>query len=429
MLSYEVLSTGLRLVMETMPAIRSVTVSAWIATGSRHEYPREAGISHFVEHLVFKGTERRSAESIANAIDSVGGDLNAATDRGTTSYYARVPEDCLELAIDLVADLAARPSFEDHAIETELGVVLEEISRYEDVPDELIHDHLHECLWPGNPLGKAITGDAEALRGLRRGDIVDFHRRRYTTGNMVVSIAGNFDPDAARALAESHFGGLPRGEPGPCGCQDAGPPGTGLRCETRDLEQVHVMLAWPGCSVADPIRYAQAVLDGVYGATASSRLFRRVREERGLVYSIWSEPILHRETGALAVYAGAGAETIEEVVAVTTEQARHLANGGLTREEFELARRQFRGSTALELEATDVRSARNARSVLSHGRPLPYEEFEERLASLTLEDVREAARRSLASAEISGAAIGPIEPATLEACVAEARELAAAASG
>ncbi len=425
MISYEVLHTGLRLAMETMPAIRSVTVSAWIGTGSRHEFPHEAGISHFVEHLVFKGTERRSAESIANAIDSVGGDLNAATDRSTTSFHARVPADCLELAVDLVADLASRPAFAERSLETELGVILEEISRYEDTPEELVHDHLHESLWPDNPLGLPVTGNPEALAALGRAQVVEFHRRRYTAGNAVVSIAGCFEPDEARRLVGEHFRDLPPGEPGPSGYAEAGRITPGLRCQTRDQEQVHLMLAWPGCSVADPARYAQAVLDGTYGATTSSRLFRRVREERGLAYSVWSEPILHTDTGALAVYAGTGAESVEEVVAVTAEQARSLANGGMSPEEFELARRQFRGATALELEATDVRAARNARSTLVHGGPLPYEEFERRLAALRLEDVREAARRSLASAEICGVAIGPIEAEEFAACVREARDRAA----
>ncbi len=410
----ETLDSGLRLVIEPMPSIRSACVAAWIATGSRHERPSEAGVSHLIEHLVFKGAASRSAEEIAVAIDSVGGDLNAATDRETTSYYARVPSDHVDLAIDLVSDVVCRPTLTQQSIDTERQVVLEEIRRYEDTPDELIHDHFCACMWPTNGAGRSILGSDATLNELSRDGILGYYRRRYTAGNAIVSIAGNVDVGEARAMVLERFGDLPAGPPGPSGWERAQADGGGVRCATRDLEQVHVTLGWPAIASSDLRRYTQAVLDGVYGATGSSRLFQQVRENRGLAYSIWSEPILFPDAGALSVYAGTAPENVAELIEVTLAEAAKLADGKFRSDEVRVAREQFKGATALEMEMTDVRASRNARSLLVHGRLILYEEFAQRLDAVTDEDVRDVAREVLRPDRLALAAIGPIEESDLQ---------------
>jgi predicted Zn-dependent peptidase len=408
MITLEALDSGLRLVIETMPSMRSVSVGVWAVTGSRHEFAEEAGVSHFVEHLLFKGTESRSAEQIAVAIDSVGGDLNARTDRETTSFYAKVPCGHLERAVDLLSDMICRPALAKSALETELNVIAEEIKRYEDEPDELVQDVFCESFWPGNPVGRLVTGDLECLARLSGDDIRAFMRRRYTADNLIVSVAGNVDPDDVRRLVTQKFAEVPPAPFGPSAWKSATPLGGAIRCETRDLEQVHLVMGWPGSSAADERRYAQALVDGVFGATPSSRLFQRIREDRGLVYSVWSEAILFCDTGALTVCADTGPGNVAEVMRLVLQEAAALAEDSLGPAELAVAKEQFKGSTALALESTDSRESRNARGVVVLGRPVSFEELESRIEAVSLEAAKAVAREVFSPGLVSLAAVGPI---------------------
>lgn len=375
-----------------------------------------------MEHLLFKGTESRSAEQIAVAIDSVGGDLNARTDRETTSFYAKVPSAHLERAVDLLSDMICRPALTKTALETELNVVAEEIKRYEDEPDELVQDAFCESFWAGNPVGRLVTGDLECLARLSGDDIRTFMRRRYTADNLIVSVAGNVDPAHVRALVAEQLRNVP---PAPCGpsAWEAATPVTGvIRCETRDLEQVHLVMGWPGSSAADERRYAQALVDGVFGATPSSRLFQRIREDRGLVYSVWSEAILFCDTGALTVCADTGSGNVAEVIRLVLQEARALTEDSLGPAELAVSKEQFKGSTALALESTDSRESRNARGIVVLGQPVSYEDLEARIEAVSLEEARALARELFAPGRLSVAAVGPITAEELGQAVADAGE-------
>lgn len=409
MLTTETLDSGVRLVMETMPSLRSVTVGVWILSGSRHEQSDEAGHAHFLEHMAFKGTATRTAERIALEVDRVGGDLNARTDREMTGYGARVPDAHLEMAVDLLSDIAFHPLLSPEGIATERQVIVEEIRRYEDTPDELAVDQLIGVLWAGSTAGAPITGSVADVERATRDSLASFHRSHYRGGNVVVSMAGRFDPDRARDLVRQSTADLPDGGPPLREVGSATPARGVVHCTPRELEQVHLVLGWGGCGACAPERYAQALVDGMFGSTASSRLFQRIREDRGLVYSVWSEPLLLRETGALLVCADTSPGNVPEVLRLILSEAQSLAEGRFSEEELVVAREQLKGSTALSLEATDAREGRNARAVALLGRPVPFDEFAALADAVTREQVENVARTLFHQGPPCVAAVGPIE--------------------
>jgi predicted Zn-dependent peptidase len=386
----------------------------WLATGSRHEKPGEAGKAHFMEHLLFKGTRSRTAEQISLEIDRVGGDLNARTDRETTGYLARVPDGHLDMAVDLLGDMLTHPALPPEGIATERQVIEEEIKRYEDTPDELVVDHAIEALWPESPAGAPITGTLADLEGIDRAGLLAYHGSRYR-----VSMAGNLDPEEATELAERSLADLPDGEPE----RSPEPIHTAretLRCTTKDLEQVHLVLGWAGCGACSHSRYAQALVDGMFGATTSSRLFLRIREERGLVYSVWSEPLLLSDTGALLVCADTSPGNVPEVLRLIYQEARHLSQGRFSDDELEVSREQFKGSTALALESTDSRETRNARAMIFLGQPVPFEEVERRANAVTRHQAEEMGASLFDQGQPCVAAIGPIEEKELRQALDDA---------
>lgn len=411
------LDNGIRLVTETMPSLRSVSVGVWIASGSRHERTGEAGLAHFLEHMVFKGTETRSAERISLEVDRVGGDLNARTDREMVGYSVRVPDAHFDMAVDLLSDMVSHPALAPQAVETERQVIIEEIKRYDDAPEELAADHLIEILWPGNTAGAPITGGLADVVGTTRQGLERFHQNHYRAANTVVSVAGRFDAERARELAERLLSDLPAGQPDVGGVTPAVAAQGAVRCTTRDLEQVHLVLGWGGCGACAQERYAQAMVDGMFGATTSSRLFLRIREERGLVYSVWSEPALLRETGALIVCADSSPGNVPEVLRLILAEARSLAEGRFEADELEVAREQFKGSTALSLESTDSRETRNARGVMYLGRPLAFEEVEGLANAVTRDEAEAMAGRLFGSGMPCVAAVGPIDEKELRAAL------------
>lgn len=414
MVHCETLDNGLRLVVETMPTMRSASVGVWFATGSRDEPHELAGITHFIEHLLFKGTETRSAEEIAVAIDSVGGDLDAATGIETLQCYALVPADHFELAVDLLSDMVLRPQFGEEAVTTELRVVAEEVKQHEDSPAELVHDHFAALLWPGSAVGRGVIGDLERLAELTPDDLRCYWSGIRAGPNAVVSVAGGVRREDAVRLVSERFGALPSDGSPMRQSATAPPQRGGVRCTTRDIEQEHFVIGWPSWPAGDARRRSQTLLDLILGASESSRLWQRIREERGLAYTIWSQTISLRDTGAFAVYAGASPRSVPNVIELVFEEVRAILDGGIGEADVARAKGQCLGGIALALESTSYREARNARAVITSGRPRSYEETRAEIEALTVADIQQAARQILVPSSACIAGIGPAEPAEVE---------------
>jgi len=403
----ETLPNGVRIVAERVEYVPSVSLGIWIGVGSRNETDAQAGISHFIEHMLFKGTRRRSARDIAEELDSVGGRMNAFTDKEYTCYYAKVLTEHLPLAFDLLADMLLEPRLDPSDIECEKNVVIEEIKRHEDTPEDLIHDVLAQNLWADHPLGRPVLGTLDTVQGFTREQIRDYMDQWYTADSIVVAAAGNVDPQELFKLTERYFGSLdgtaPKlslqpPKPRVCSCY-----------LNRSTEQVHLCVGAPGISHDSEDRYAMAVLDVAYGGGVSSRLFQEIRESRGLVYSIGSYFTSYREGGLFAVYAGTSSDTAGEVLRLVEAEEERLRREGFSQEEIDRAKSQIRGSMLLGLESTSTRMTRLGRLELYFGRIVPVEEVLAGIDAVTLDDVHRLCAQVLDSGRHAIAAIGPFE--------------------
>jgi predicted Zn-dependent peptidase len=412
-----VLPGGLRVVTETMPGVLSATLGIWVGVGSRDEDPARAGASHFLEHLLFKGTASRSALEIATAMDAVGGEMNAFTAKEHTCYYANVLASDLPLAVALLADLVteARNTAED--LESERTVVLEEIAMRDDEPSDAVHDLFSETLFGDTPLGRSVLGTVESIEGLTRDDVDGWYRRRYAMPSMVVTAAGRVDHRQVLDLVAAAFGDRLGGEapPAPLRLGDAGPdrPARPAGLIARRTEQTHLLLGLPGLGRLDERRYAAAVLDAAVGGGMSSRLFQEIREKRGLVYSVGSALTHYAGTGSFSVYAGCSKKRVPEVLRLVREELARVAADGLTAEEVARARGQLRGNLVLGLEDTGSRMSRLGKAELSYGEYLPVRDV---LAALDGVDETQVAA---VAAELFGrdtclAVVGPYRDADLD---------------
>lgn len=403
----DVLPNGIRVVTESVSHSHSVSLGIWIGSGSRNETDAQAGISHFIEHMMFKGTRRRSAREIAEALDSVGGRLNAFTDKEHTCYYAKVLAEDLPLAFDVLADMLLESRIDPEEIEREKNVVVEEIKRHEDSPEDLIHDVFARTLWPDHPLGRPVIGSSEVVESFTRDDICGFIDRWYRPDQMVIAAAGKVEHGQVLELADKYFGRLNGRSPQVP--HEPPRPVLGTRYVSRSTEQVHLCIGTAGIPHDSEDRYALAVMDAAYGGGMSSRLFQEIRESRGLVYSIGSYYASYREGGLYAVYAGTSMETADEVVALVEAEGRRLCEEGITDKELERAKRQIRGSMILGLESTSARMTRLGKLELAFGRVIPVDEVLERIEAVTLEDVHQLSSRLLNGGRHAVAAIGPFD--------------------
>jgi predicted Zn-dependent peptidase len=380
------LDNGLRVITERMSHVRSASIGVWVENGSRHEAEAVNGISHFIEHAVFKGTSRRSARAIAEESDRQGGHLNASTGHENTCFHTRVLDEHLPEALDLIADLVTAPAFLPHELERERAVVVEEIKMVEDTPDELIQDIFSEHYWPGHPLGRPIAGSVETVSTFMPEVVSAYFRAHYTGSSTLLTAAGNLDHAEVVALAERLFRDLPVADA--IGA-DAAPPATpALVLEHKDgLEQAHVLLGSPCPSVASPDRYAASLMSSILGDGMSSRLFQRIREERGLVYGIYSSIEAFADTGIHEIAASCSPEHVEEVVELVVEELRRLRVEGPTEEELRVAKEGIKVGTVLSLESTFNRMTRLARNELSFGRQIDLDEVLREINAVTLEDV------------------------------------------
>lgn len=401
----EVLPNGLTILAEEMPNIRSVTLGVWLRQGSRHERAGENGISHFIEHLLFKGTERRTAADIAKTIDSIGGQCDAFTSKEYTCFYARVLDDHLPIAVDLLSDIVLHPKFDPQNIEKERKVIFEEIKMVEDSPDELVYDLFSETFWKSHPLGMPIQGTVESVTALDTETLAAFFRESYHPANVVISAAGHLDPDRfVEAVAKAFAPIRPRGER-----RQVSPPVTRPGVATRDkkdLEQLHLCLGVEAYPQGHEDRHAGYVLNTMLGGTMSSRLFQRIREERGLAYTVFSSINSFMDTGYLMVYAatrpGGGQEVLDQVC---VELAR-LKNEPILPEEVTAAKEHLKGSLMLSLESTSSRMSNLARQDIYFGRQFSLDEILEGIEAVTAEDVRRLANRLLLSERSTVAVLG-----------------------
>jgi predicted Zn-dependent peptidase len=409
---------GLRIVTEPVAGVRSVSLGIWLGIGSRDETPDRAGAAHFLEHLLFKGTSRRSAAGIAEAFDAVGGDLNAFTAKEHTCYYAHVLDTDLPLAVEVLADVLTAALLDPADVELERGVVLEEIAMRDDDPEDLVGELFDDALFGGHPLGRPVIGSEKSIRGMARDTLHEFWRSEYTTPRMVVAAAGSLTHshvvdlvDAALAAACARAGAAagPQAPRRPDPVELGERPRLVLRGE--DSEQAHVMLGVPGLSRHDPRRPVLAVLNTALGGGPSSRLFQQVRERRGLAYSVYSTYTTYADAGSVAVYAGCAPERLGEVAAVVHDVLAEVAADGITPGEVARAQGNLRGGLVLGLEDTPSRMNRIGRAELDHGHQRTLAESLDQIAGVTSEDVA-ALARELLSAPATTAVVGPYDDET-----------------
>lgn len=396
------LPNGLRIVSEQLDGLPSVTVGIWVENGSRFEPRALGGISHFLEHLLFKGTARRSAAQIAEEMDAVGGVLNAFTGKEYTCYYARVLAEHADLATDLLADLFLHSRLDPEEIERERSVVLQEISQSEDTPDDFIHDLFNLRYWPDHPLSFPVCGTAETVGALGRQDFVDFMAQRYRPDRLVIAAAGAITHAALEAWATRAFGHLAGAAALADGAQPR--PHHGVYVTEKRLEQVHVCLGAPGVAQEADERYAAYLLNTALGGGMSSRLFQEIREKRGRAYSVYSFLSSYRDAGYLGVYVGTAADWVDEVVGLIASELARTAREGLGRDELQRVKNQLKGNMLLGLETSDSRMSRVAKNEIYVGRDVPLDEVAARIDAVTNDEIVALAGR-VAQAESMGVAV------------------------
>jgi predicted Zn-dependent peptidase len=408
------LDNGVRVVTERMENVRSVALGFWIGTGSAMESEDEAGLSHLLEHMLFRGTESYRSEEIDQIFDTMGAEINAGTDREATSLYTRVLDHHLERALEVMGEMVWKPGFED--LQAEREVVLEEIAMYEDDPQDRVFDVLGEAVFGTHPLGRAVIGRAEVVRAIESDGLRAFHAERYLPQSVVVAAAGSVDHDE---LVEMVHSGCTAGVAASPIEIDAGEPSFERRVRflRKDTEQYHVCLGGPGISRHDERRFALRVLEGVLGGTSSSRLFQEVREKRGLAYSVFSFSNLHARTGEVGLYVGTRPENLDEAIATIAGELERFVEDPASDEELTRSRENVKGRVALSLESTAARMNRLGSSVLSELPILSVDEIVERIDGVGLSDIRELAGELFAGERLSVAGVGS-DQGTFDAALA-----------
>jgi predicted Zn-dependent peptidase len=421
------LDSGERIVSERLDHVRSAAVGYWIGAGSRDEEAGEAGVTHFIEHLLFKGTSTYSAIEIAEIFDGLGGELNAATSREHTLVYARVPDHHLETAMDVMGDMVFAPAFAD--LDSEREVVLEEIAMYEDAPQDLVHDLIAEAVFGDHPLGRPVIGTAEVISSIPRDAIAGYHDSMYVPANIVVAAAGNIEHErivelVERALARRKEGAASRLNARPPLVQEPPPR---LRFQRKDTEQYHVCLGAPGISRSDRRRFAASLLDAILGGSASSRLFQEIREKRGMAYSVYSFMSQYTDTGQIGVYLGTREDNLADALAITAEQIADIAGGNLPERELERAKENLKGRILLSMESTSTRMNRLGKALITDSELLSLDRIVAEIDAVEAESVSGLAGALLSSERLSAACIGPSEERFLAALERITPDLARAA--
>jgi predicted Zn-dependent peptidase len=417
------LDSGIRVVTEGVPSVRSVALGLWVRTGSRDETPAQAGVSHFLEHLLFKGTKRYSAIEIAELFDGLGAAVNAATGKESTNLYARFLDTHTEEAFDLLAEMLLGPTYPE--IDSEREVVLEEIAMYEDEPQDKVHDVLDEAVFGGHPLGRRVLGKAEVISSIPVPDIDAYHRARYTGANIVVAAAGNLEHGKIVELAKRHV------EPPAAAANGAAleapkVDGAQVGFQQKETEQFHIAFGGPGIDRGDDRRYALSILDAVFGGSTSSRLFREVREKKGLAYAVGSYTQQFVDSGLVGIYVGTREDNVQEACEIIGRELASMHTEGITDDELARAKEHVKGRMVLSSESTAARMSRIGKALLFDTPLLTLDELLERIDAVTSEDVAELARELYAPDALSAAAIAPSEDRFRSALAPVSEALAAA---
>jgi len=405
------LENGVRVVCERIPYVRSVSVGIWVGTGSRNETKDNNGVSHFIEHMLFKGTEKRNAKEIAESIDNIGGQLNAFTGKECTCYYTKTLDTHIDIAMDVLSDMLFNSKFAKKDIDIERKVILEEIGMYEDSPEELVHDILSETVWNGNPLGYPILGTQDCLKNLDNNTIRDYMSRNYTPDNCVVSVAGNFDDGKLLDLVKSHFEGWKANKADNADF-DRARFVTDIKVKEKETEQVHICMGFSGIEHGNDELYTLLAINNIFGGGMSSRLFQKIREEKGLVYSIYSYPSSYKNAGMFTIYAGMNPEHLENVVTLIRGEIKDILKTGISEEELSKSKEQLKGNYILGLESTSSRMNSIGKSELMLGRIFTPEEILKKIDNINMESFRRVLQMVLDTDSMSFSAVGNIKKQT-----------------
>jgi predicted Zn-dependent peptidase len=406
------LSNGLRVVVEYIPTVRSVSFGIWVKTGSRNETPENNGISHFIEHMLFKGTESRTSKDIADLFDGIGGNVNAFTSKEYTCYFAKVLDEHLPLAVDALSDMFFNSQMDPVELAKEKNVILEEISMYEDTPDDKVHDEASRAAFGEHPLAYSILGLEDRLTAMTSDTLRGYMIDNYTLENVVISVAGNVEEKSLLALLEKYFGNFTNSKPVKSILNPPSFHGDYLFYKKK-TEQNHLCITFPGCSITDPNLYAMILLNNAIGGGMSSRLFQEIREKRGLAYSVYSYHTSYADTGLFTLYAGTAPKQTKEVLDLTMEQMNELSVKGLGEDELHRGKEQLKGSLILSLESTSSRMNRLGKNELMLGQHYTLDELLKRIDSVQMSDVIDVTKRML-SVPFSVAMVGTNDKAATE---------------
>ena len=409
----ERLSSGIQLVTESMTHVRSVSLGVWLLRGSRHESDRESGIAHFVEHMLFKGTANRSAQQIAQEIDSIGGQLDAFTAKEYAGYYIKVLDEHLPKAVDLLSDMLLRPAFKPEDIQREQGVILEEIKMVEDAPDDLVHEMFTQQFWPKHPLGRPILGTPATVSSFTQPTLRNYFGRSYVAPRLLIAAAGRIEHAQVRTLVERAFESAPlQGA-----SDDTAPPDTaaGSVHRQKDIEQSHVCIGAPSYYQAHQDRHALYVLNTILGGSMSSRLFQHIREDRGLAYAVFSTLTSYSDAGMISIYAGCANERVAQVVDLALEEMRGLREQPVPFDELRRAKDHLKGSLMLNLESTSSRMSHLARQYIFFGRHFTLDEMTDAIEAVTGDDVLRVANELFRDQGLTATVVGPAEASPLGA--------------
>lgn len=398
------LNNGLRIVAERIPHFRSVSVGLWLGAGSQYETLEQGGISHFIEHMLFKGTEKRSARQIAEVMDAVGGQLNAFTAKECTCFYAKVVDEHLPLAMDVLSDLVLGSTFDPSDLEKEKGVVLEEINMAEDTPEDVVSELIMLARYGDQPLSRPILGETATVSAFTRAGVLDYHHKLYRPDNCVLAVAGNYDWQALVELAKRYLGAWARPE-GALPTYLSLPPAPQVLRREKEIEQLHLCVGYPCANQGSDMLYPASVVNSVFGGAMSSRLFQTIREEKGMVYSVYSYPTSYKDTGILIVYAGTSMQNGPEVLSLIRREADSMAREGMTMDEFTKARDQLKGNYILGLESTSSRMNAMGRRLLLLNDTQDEQTVIRKIDSITYDQVQSAALEML-SGEAALALVG-----------------------
>ncbi len=396
---------GLTLLSEDIAQVRSVAIGIWVNVGSRDEMEELGGVSHFIEHLLFKGTEKRSAKQIAEALDAVGGHLNAFTTKECTCYYAKVLDEHFPLALDVLTDMLFESKFSAEDIDRERNVILEEIKMYEDAPDELVHDIFAATLWEGHVLGKPIIGQEDIIRSVDRETILAYYRQYYVPRNMVIAVAGHIDHEVVKEAVWGAF--AQQSGVAPIKNLLLPEPKIGVSCKNKDTEQIHLCIGAPGLPLGHENIYVFQLLNTILGGGISSRLFQEIREQRGLVYSVYSYHSSYHDSGVFCIYAGLSKQNVEPALSLILGEIEKVLQHGVTADELGRAKEQTKGNLLLSLESVNTRMSRMGKSQLYLGKVLPPEEVLSKVEQVSQEDILALANAMLTLDKFSIASVGP----------------------